>query len=79
MASRLAITVSCGISSTMHGARVPLALIDQADKALYAAKEGGRNCVMALDPIIDRANASDQAKPQVRRITPQVLSPQASR
>ena len=79
MASRLVITVSCGVSSTAFGARTPLELIDQADKALYAAKEGGRNCVMALDPIIAGANASDQFEPQVRRITPRVSSPPASR
>ena len=78
-ASRLVITVSCGISSTTLGARTPLELIDQADKALYAAKEGGRNCVMVLDPIIAGVNASDQLEPQVRRITPQVLSPPGSR
>jgi diguanylate cyclase (GGDEF)-like protein len=77
--SRLVITVSCGISSTTLGARTPLELIDQADKALYAAKEGGRNCVMALDPIIAGANASDQFEPQVKRITPRVSSPPASR
>lgn len=46
-ASNLVTTVSCGVSSTEFGARTPLELIDQADKALYAAKEGGRNCVMA--------------------------------
>jgi diguanylate cyclase (GGDEF)-like protein len=73
-ASRLVITVSCGISSTVLGARSPLELIDQADKALYAAKEGGRNCVMVLDPIIAGANASDQFEPQVRRVTPRVPS-----
>jgi predicted signal transduction protein with EAL and GGDEF domain len=79
MASRLVITVSFGVSSTAFGARTPLELIDQADKALYAAKEGGRNCVMALDPIIAGANVSDQVEPQVRRITPRVSSPQSSR
>jgi diguanylate cyclase (GGDEF)-like protein len=73
-ASHLVITVSCGISSTALGARTPLELIDQADKALYAAKEGGRNCVMVLDPIIAGTNASDQFEPQVRRITPRVSS-----
>jgi diguanylate cyclase len=71
-ASHLMITVSCGISSTALGARTPLELIDQADKALYAAKESGRNCVMVLDPIIAGVNASDQCEPQVRRITPRV-------
>ena len=78
-APSLLITVSCGISSTGLGARTPLELIDQADKALYAAKEGGRNCVMALDPIIAEANASDQFEPQVRRITPRVSNPPMSR
>jgi len=78
-ASRLVITVSCGISSTALGARTPLELIDQADKALYAAKEGGRNCVMALDPITAGANAPDQFEPQVRRITPRVSSSPMSR
>jgi len=78
MASRLVITVSCGVSSTILGARAPLQLIDQSDKALYAAKEGGRNCVMVVDPIIG-AKPSDQLEPQVRRITPKVSSPQGSR
>jgi diguanylate cyclase (GGDEF)-like protein len=74
-ASRLVITVSCGFSSTVFGARTPLELIDQADKALYAAKEDGRNCVMALDPIIAGANALEQVEPQVRRITPLLSGP----
>ncbi len=78
-ASGLVITVSCGVSSTAFGARTPLELIDQADKALYAAKEDGRNCVMALDPMIDGAKAFDQFEPQVKRITPRVSSPPASR
>jgi diguanylate cyclase (GGDEF)-like protein len=75
----LVLTVSCGISSTAFGAQTPLELIDQADKALYAAKEGGRNCVMALDHIIAGENASDQFEPQVRRITPRVSSHSDSR
>lgn len=78
-ASGLVITVSCGISSTALGARTPLELIDQADKALYAAKEGGRNCVMVLDPIIAGSKAADQYEPQVRRITPRVSSPPMSK
>jgi diguanylate cyclase (GGDEF)-like protein len=75
---RLAITVSCGISSTVFGARTPLELVDQADKALYAAKEGGRNCVMALDLIGTDANATDQVEPQVKRITGRMSSPPAA-
>jgi diguanylate cyclase (GGDEF)-like protein len=68
----LIITVSCGVSSTRFGATTPLELIDQADKALYAAKEAGRNCVMALDPIVDQTHVSEPMEPQVRRITPRV-------
>jgi diguanylate cyclase (GGDEF)-like protein len=75
---RLAITVSCGISSTVFGARTPLELVDQADKALYAAKEGGRNCAMALDPVSADASGADQAQPQVKRITSRVSSPPAA-
>ena len=75
---RLAITVSCGISSTAFGARTPLELVDQADKALYTAKEGGRNCVMALDPIGDSANTAEQAEPQVKRITARISTPPAA-
>jgi diguanylate cyclase (GGDEF)-like protein len=71
---RLALTVSCGVSSTKLGAKTPLELVDQADKALYAAKEAGRNCVMALDPLIAGANACDLIEPPVRRITPRPSS-----
>jgi diguanylate cyclase (GGDEF)-like protein len=76
---RLALTVSCGISSTRLGANTPLELVDQADKALYAAKEAGRNCVMALDPIVAGANTCDLVEPPVRRITPRPSSPPDSR
>ena len=79
MASRLVITVSCGVSSTAVGARTPLELIDQADKGLYAAKEVGRNCVMAFDSIIAGANGFDQVEPPVKRIPPRVTGPQDSR
>jgi diguanylate cyclase len=75
---KLAMTVSCGISSTKLGADTPLELIDQADKALYAAKESGRNCVMVLDPIVAGPNARDVAEPQVRRITPRPSDPEDS-
>ncbi len=77
--AELTITISCGVASTALGAKTLLELVDQADKALYAAKEGGRNCVMVLEPIGDGANAFDQFEPQVRRITPRVSSPPASR
>jgi diguanylate cyclase (GGDEF)-like protein len=78
-APQLSITVSCGVASTAFGAETPLALIDQADKALYAAKEGGRNCVMALDPIVSGPDGFRDIEPQVKRITPRVPHPITSR
>lgn len=70
---RLTLTVSCGVSSTKLGAYTPLELVDQADKALYAAKESGRNCVMALDTTLagkDTRELGDLIEPYARRITP---------
>lgn len=70
MAAGMVLTVSIGVSTTALGARTPLELIDQADKALYAAKDGGRNCVMALDLLVPWLKPSEQLELQVRRITP---------
>lgn len=41
------ITVSLGVSSLVQQAGRPDELVNQADKALYAAKEGGRNRVVS--------------------------------
>lgn len=77
MAVDLALTVSIGVSSIVFGARTPLELIDQADKALYAAKEGGRNCVMTLDVLVPGLNPSEQLELQVKRVTPRPGLPTA--
>jgi diguanylate cyclase (GGDEF)-like protein len=48
--NRVTTTASIGIVTLEHGASeetMPETLIDDADRALYAAKEGGRSCVMA--------------------------------
>lgn len=77
MAVGLALTVSIGVSSIAFGARTPLELIDQADKALYAAKESGRNCVMTLDVLVPGMNPSERLELQVKRVTPRSGLPTA--
>src|SRR5690606_3712259 len=39
------LTVSVGVATRRDGERVPGATIERADKALYASKRAGRNCV----------------------------------
>lgn len=43
------VTASFGVSSWSLGAKHPQEMMDQADKALYAAKRAGRNRVMRFD------------------------------
>jgi diguanylate cyclase (GGDEF)-like protein/putative nucleotidyltransferase with HDIG domain len=47
----IAVTVSVGVSSIRLGAKAPLELLDQADKALYGAKRSGRNRVCGWDEV----------------------------
>jgi diguanylate cyclase (GGDEF)-like protein len=54
--SGLEVTSSFGVSVIDDGIVDPAQLIDRADKALYAAKEAGRNCVMTY-----QASALDDA------------------
>ena len=48
-AAGIAVTASLGVSSSELGAEAPQMLIDEADKALYAAKQTGRNRVVRWD------------------------------
>ena len=48
---KLDVTSSFGVSSMSQGARTIAELINQADKALYAAKQAGRNCVRRWDQV----------------------------
>lgn len=47
----LAVTASFGVSANTLGARDPHELLNQADRALYAAKRNGRNQVVRWDDV----------------------------
>jgi diguanylate cyclase (GGDEF)-like protein/PAS domain S-box-containing protein len=60
---KITVTASFGLSSTSMGAQNNQELLDQADKALYAAKRNGRNCVVRFDEVpadlvVDEASVS---------------------
>ncbi len=44
--TKLPVTISIGVAEMCEEAATPTALIKAADKALYAAKAGGRNRVV---------------------------------
>src|SRR5688500_15338459 len=53
------ITASVGCSGIELDARDPHALLDQADKSLYAAKRGGRNRVVRADQLPPESATAD--------------------
>ena len=51
---RLTLTISIGVAQTMHDAAYPDSvqnLLLRADRALYAAKQNGRNCTVIFDQM----------------------------
>jgi diguanylate cyclase (GGDEF)-like protein len=48
---RVRLTVSIGIATRQRGEDEPAAAIARADKALYAAKRQGRNCVQVAPAV----------------------------
>ena len=63
----VSVTASVGVSSLDLGADSPQALLDQADKCLYAAKRGGRNRVVRWDEVRDTPAAARARRPRRRR------------
>ena len=88
-ANAMRITSSFGVSALSSGAATVAELVDQADKALYVAKESGRNRVVSWSssligessektsntPSADRDSALNQGIPQQQSAT----EPQESR
>ncbi|MCP4341093.1 MAG: diguanylate cyclase [Desulfobulbaceae bacterium] len=60
--ANLEITVSIGVSAHELGATTPQMLLEQADHALYAAKDSGRNKVVRFDQIPEDATNQDEKK-----------------
>jgi diguanylate cyclase (GGDEF)-like protein len=58
---RVEATVCCGLSMSLKAEETLLSLLEEADRALYLAKSGGRNRVM-------RANQSAGVKSNVIRV-----------
>jgi diguanylate cyclase (GGDEF)-like protein/PAS domain S-box-containing protein len=56
--SGIKVTISLGVASLETNTNNPEELINQADKALYAAKKGGRNRVVAWGEALPEAEAS---------------------
>jgi diguanylate cyclase (GGDEF)-like protein len=60
----IAVTASLGVASLQNEARSPQELLDQADRALYAAKRGGRNRVNRWEPSLGEDKHSSPAPEQ---------------
>jgi diguanylate cyclase (GGDEF)-like protein len=59
----LVVTASFGVATAAEGEVDPSSLVARADRALYAAKRAGRNCVvLAADPAPDAPRPAPQSR-----------------
>lgn len=63
-----AVTTSVGVSHIVHGANSFQELLEQADKALYAAKHGGRNAVRCWSHDLEMTELKNNEKSKVQKV-----------
>lgn len=68
LASPYSVTTSVGVSHVAYGAGAFQEMLEQADKALYAAKHGGRNAVRCWSPDIDALEEKKNQKSEARKV-----------
>ncbi len=74
-AEDVVVTVSMGVATfDAFSLPDPEQLIKQADKALYAAKAAGRNCVMRYDRLEDQEQDANQEIKDVRELHAKVMT-----
>lgn len=62
LATPYAVTTSIGVSHVVFGAKTFQEVLEQADKALYAAKHGGRNAVRSWSPELEHLEEAKNEK-----------------
>ena len=70
----LKVTASLGVSDSTFGGKTPSEIINQADYALYGAKESGRNKVVLWSSMLKDEKSNDKEKETPRAIPDTVVS-----
>src|SRR5690606_9608049 len=61
--ARVRITCSCGVCTLAPHHADKMALLDEADKALYRAKHNGRNCTEKAGPDEENLGTQPRSRP----------------